>query len=777
MFLWKWRGVRSKWLFSYALVLLIPIIMMAATYVQTRRVLEDEIQRANSALLSQLQREIDSTVNKTYQLAEMISMNPKIAALINSQNEIGWQERLLFVQAVADFKQYYTNRDVSHFYIYFTEGDFILGDSSYYDTRMYDELFLAPAGIRLEDWKSFMLREHRGGFTSLESFSSGTKKGMMYTQTLPIQQRGASVRATLVIELDEEQLMASIANIQSYNKGRVYILDSENRPLASSEHEETAYRDFRQLKLVKDRGTLEERWDGEDLILSYIESHQTNWKYIYVLPKKLYSQKAEYVKKMTVMTIALALTGGSILAVLMVRRNYHPLKRLIRSVGGNKRETPGLQANDEYDYLEEAIETALDRNNLMNRTIENQKKALRSNLLVRLLKGRIQKGIPIEEVLPEYGIRPQSGEFVVMLFYLEDYSGFFRQDEQDEEKKREFVHLIMTNIIEELAGKEHQGWMTEIDDMLACLINLNHNTSRETAEQTLSMIAEEAQQFLRHRFRIIVTISIGSIRRSVPEIPAAYQDALTAMEYRMLDGQQAIIWYEKLKYQEGSYSYSMEKEQQLINYVNAGDFAGARNTLDEIIQSNVGQENISVDLIRCLMFDICSTMMKAAMETNLESSELYEENLEAIRELMSGSTVSAMRERMTAFLYKLCSHSTSRKRLTKFKLIDKVLLFIAENYRDCNLSITLISGHFGVHPSYLSRSFKDQAGDTLTEYINKYRVEQSKLLLRQEHIYVKDISDMVGFGNINTFIRLFKKYEGVTPSVFREAAHMKEEPH
>ena len=49
MFSWRRSGVRSRWLQSYAIVLLIPIVMMAATYVQTKRVIEEQIHRPNSA--------------------------------------------------------------------------------------------------------------------------------------------------------------------------------------------------------------------------------------------------------------------------------------------------------------------------------------------------------------------------------------------------------------------------------------------------------------------------------------------------------------------------------------------------------------------------------------------------------------------------------------------------------------------------------------------------------------------------------------------------------
>ncbi|WP_168120239.1 cache domain-containing protein [Paenibacillus sp. HB172176] len=770
---WKKHGVQRRWLQSYAIVLLIPIVMMTATYLQTRHVINDEINRANSALLSQLQQEIDNYTDYVYRLTEMVSLNAKVTSIISNQDQLDAKQRLDIVHTLADFKSYnIAKRFVDHFYIYFNSGDFVLTDSSYYETEMYYSLFYENSALSLSDWRSFLSQEHRGQFINMSDFSKGARSGIMYTQSLPFKSRGGKSASTLVIELNQERLMESIRNLQAYNQGKVYILDEENRLLASSEPSGAEEREFHfpQEKKEASTGTIIEHWDGEKMVLSYTKSSLTNWKIVYALPSRLYSQKAEYVRNISILTLAIAAVVGSIIAVLLARRNYHPLQKLIRSVAARSEIDPSrASSSSEYDYLEEALDNTLGRYQLMNQTIETQNKALRSNLIARLLKGRIKNGYPIAEMLPEHGMTLQGDQVAVLLFYIEDYSGFFRLDEQDAEKKREFVHLIMTNIVEELAGQEHQGWMSELDEMLVCIVNFKGNTSAEEANASLKRVAEEAQRFIGSRFKIFFTVSVSSIHRSAAELPTAYQEAMEAMEYRMLQSGQSIIWHDQIKHQELSYDYSIEKEQQLINYVNAGDYTGAKATLDAIIDGNLEQENVSADLLRCLLFDMCSTMMKAGMEANLERDELYEENLAAIRELSSGSTVSAMRERMSQFLYKICLLSEERRKSSKYRLKDRVLDYIEEHYKDNKLGINMISEHFGLHPSYMSRFFKEQAGDTLTDYMNRFRVEKSKELLLRDDIFIKDISDLVGFYSISTYIRLFKKYEGVTPSAYRES--------
>ena len=67
----------------------------------------------------------------------------------------------------------------------------------------------------------------------------------------------------------------------------------------------------------------------------------------------------------------------------------------------------------------------------------------------------------------------------------------------------------------------------------------------------------------------------------------------------------------------------------------------------------------------------------------------------------------------------------------------------------------------------MSRCFKEETGETLTDYIVRFRIEKAKLLLRGFDKNVSQIAAAVGFGSSAVFIRAFKRYEGITPTQFR----------
>jgi AraC-like DNA-binding protein len=77
--------------------------------------------------------------------------------------------------------------------------------------------------------------------------------------------------------------------------------------------------------------------------------------------------------------------------------------------------------------------------------------------------------------------------------------------------------------------------------------------------------------------------------------------------------------------------------------------------------------------------------------------------------------------------------------------------------------------------SHFSRTFKEIVGEKYVEYITKYRLEVAKRLLLETDLKIDDIAEKVGYLGRNSFIRIFRKYEGITPGKYR-AVHQEGTP-
>ncbi len=77
--------------------------------------------------------------------------------------------------------------------------------------------------------------------------------------------------------------------------------------------------------------------------------------------------------------------------------------------------------------------------------------------------------------------------------------------------------------------------------------------------------------------------------------------------------------------------------------------------------------------------------------------------------------------------------------------------------------------------AYLNRNdffrlFKEQFGLSPLEYINHERIKMAKKLLSETNYSIKEISFQCGFTDVNYFVRLFKKKEGITPGFYKQSA-------
>lgn len=100
--------------------------------------------------------------------------------------------------------------------------------------------------------------------------------------------------------------------------------------------------------------------------------------------------------------------------------------------------------------------------------------------------------------------------------------------------------------------------------------------------------------------------------------------------------------------------------------------------------------------------------------------------------------------------------------------------FLQENFTR-NINITEVAESLSVSYPYLSRIFKSQSdgGQTLSDYLNLLRIRKSKELLGETGMTLCEIAEAVGYNNVQSYQRFFKKYENMTPGDYRKLKQVK----
>jgi len=100
-------------------------------------------------------------------------------------------------------------------------------------------------------------------------------------------------------------------------------------------------------------------------------------------------------------------------------------------------------------------------------------------------------------------------------------------------------------------------------------------------------------------------------------------------------------------------------------------------------------------------------------------------------------------------------------------IISKAQIFIKENYQK-SLKLDEVAKAVYLSPNYFSYLFKEKTGYTFSQYLVNIRIEESKKLLENSNLPIKEIVFKSGFNDYNYFNRTFKEVVGVPPGKFRK---------
>lgn len=166
-------------------------------------------------------------------------------------------------------------------------------------------------------------------------------------------------------------------------------------------------------------------------------------------------------------------------------------------------------------------------------------------------------------------------------------------------------------------------------------------------------------------------------------------------------------------------------------------------------------------------FDYAQTAIKIGVEDYILKPISKKDVSELIVKLVSSLQEEKKDREIEKVLEKIKTADINKDiKKNKSKLLIENI--IEDNYTNSQFTLTVLSEKLDLSSGYLSILFKKHFGIAFQDYLLQKRMEKAKLLLLTTELKNYEISEQVGFEDVNYFITKFKKYFQITPKQYRE---------
>ncbi len=163
-----------------------------------------------------------------------------------------------------------------------------------------------------------------------------------------------------------------------------------------------------------------------------------------------------------------------------------------------------------------------------------------------------------------------------------------------------------------------------------------------------------------------------------------------------------------------------------------------------------------------------SLSTRAAIEGGLPPKDAYRISGYYISKTDNYKNPEDLLEMRDMAIRDLTSNVEARLSQKKYSIYTKQCMdYIEKNYRT-KIYLDDIADTLGISPSYLSKLFKSESGKNIQDYLVEVRIERAANLLKYSDEPLPLIAQYVNFPSQSYFGKVFKKYMGVSPKVYRD---------
>lgn len=583
-------------------------------------------------------------------------------------------------------------------------------------------------------------------------FLMTTNGNLLYLRTLSTRDNDTPI-ITLIAAISTD-FLHEVLHSTSYNaNGFAWICDADGHILSERESVPVTYD-----TLISNNDTEHQRIDGSIVVSAPIGN--TGLLCALSIPEETILQPVNRSRQWYWMIFCLSLIVGSFFCYILTVRNYRPIHALKERFSGP------YDTKDDFSLINAKLSELLKQETAMQTEISRLDSIAQKEAFRQLLSN----GYDALNDTQRKAIHFRATTFVVVWLRTEEEQ-FSLQNADGTSVDSELVlqvylNHLCENTFEYASQQEENGYVIEFG-------LLRPMDPMDAQSEIIGLCTTLVKQLNIRYPRTPVHAFIGDACTGLDNIHISYKNALRAQVYAeyALGGEELLVPYDPLMYSTDiswkDYDI-MDSEHKFIHLMLEGCYTQAERLLHEILSYYIGTDGMNVYVLQCRMFGVMNMLLNVLHEIEPDLIASGMEDFSPMEKLITARSPSELERVAFEIMSRLIGTQERKDTDVAKPRIAQIQRYIDANYADPNLSVQMVADAFSISLPYLSRIFKKEYGSGLLDYINRYRVEKAKELLRNgSEKSIATIAVSIGFSSSQTLIRAFKRYEGVTPGQYK----------
>jgi two-component system response regulator YesN len=281
---------------------------------------------------------------------------------------------------------------------------------------------------------------------------------------------------------------------------------------------------------------------------------------------------------------------------------------------------------------------------------------------------------------------------------------------------------------------------------------------------------EEIRSAIEMHLKFTVTIGKGCVYGHWSELHNSYNEALAALNYCNLVGNNRIIFIKDIEPQRRSTAiFQGGLERDFLSAVKMGVIQAARKAVRQSMQE-VEQGNGGISQQRCCILTILMGLIREAENIGIVDSQIVAESeMKNVFDIWSTDEMEAL---VLNSAEKLMNCIAQNRKNSCTAVIEQAKNIIAERYKDPDLSLDAVCDALHLSASYFRAVFKKETGTTFVNYLTELRMEKAKDLILTTAMKNYEIATETGYIDPHYFSYCFKKHFKMSPNELRESVNI-----